>query len=1118
MFGSIGSDEYEELEDVIDWLLGVVDFNLFVNHVDVDESTMWDETQNVILPHYLFTPRPRTFWLAIYVVLNLMTKDCIQTQFLTTDLKHKELVESVLVLLDKDSDSDPTIHTNSKLLNCKTTVFWPALQCFVLLLDKLGSRFWMFTKTTPSTILKLIKSNPHYQEQLEICYNEAARFEISSIEDNFTFSQLVFDNDSYEKFSNAQSSMQPQKERYHGFSLSWIVPFVKSLIDFGDFELPTIIELLTFVCHIHTLSLHGDADISSTDLFQSVLPIESIAERIEKLYLPQESLSSISQSVGILFSRKVYSALLNCKQTIFCMVTALCSHLLSKDNQLRNSHKPCLSQTARTYIPLVMYCSTEKTACDLWYLLKMVSPLSPFLSVVSKEKCSATTVNVSLLSQPAELSEVLLKMMTDKLKEQDDLSGPFLYPPSSTEGSKWFGSCSLVVVKQEPGIDGPSKPSGSGLKKSTEVKQESLVDQCTLHTEEGHGSNVLISAENLMGNATRRQNTGVKMKQLALQLEKLPVQRRVSDGYPVVANKSIDSESDTVKHTVEEAFKLDLLSDTESCSADDEDDDLPNYFSFSSRRRKRTSAICTATSDDESCEENNVFKVQEPAQMSISGNESRTSSIQKEMSSSSTITLDDESCEGSSVVKKCVHGISATTLGFQDKESWKQRHTSTTSTLTLDDEGSEQMHVSSISVTGMDDDTSGMHQASAATLRNKTSENSRKLSVLKMCDTASEASLIKKKIKVEGDHAVSEVSAGLKNFDNTESTAFVDMTTHASSSVSSLNEKQTDEVTGNSASIIDLVLSDTTFQYQPTSADSRAIVHSVESNVNANSVTRPCSLPIQNVSVKLEDAKTADKVVEEDTSTFASYGEEQEADMNLSDGDSDCFVVTPIKHGNLKFEQKCSSGYTAGAVAGDASHSDGELVRSVEHISRDIQSNVQKFPPPPGPQTTSLSDGKLQPAVVGRAPFSKSRMASLQTPENASSKETTTKRNACVIDKGVQKKVADSKSTRSTSTTARAPKVVVTVELSRSRDKEEFLMEVLYWSPLPFFGGYVSEGPHCVPTIQDVPLIFKSSDQYVEVFKPLLLLETWDTVSILCVLYKIKFELLFDLYLIFYTL
>ena len=1051
-----------------------------MNQVDVDESTTWDETQNVVLPQYLFTSQPRVFWLAIYTILNLMTKDCIQTQFLTTDLKHKEVVESVLMLLDEDSDSNLTTHT--KHLNCKNTVFWPALQCLVLLLEKLGSRFWMFTRIAPNTILKLVKLNPYYQEQLEICYSEAARFDMPDMEDNFTFSQLVFDDDSYKKFSKAQSSMQSQKERYHGFSLSWVVPFVKSLIDFGDFELPTIVELLTFVCRIHNVSLHGDTDISSTDLFQNVLPIETIAERLEKLFLPQESLSSISQSVGTLFSRKVYSALLDCKQTIFCMVTALCSHLLSKDRQLQNKHKPYLSQTARTYVSLVMYCSTEKTAPDLWYLLKMVSPLSPFLSVVSTDKSATTTIDVSLLSQPADLSEVLLKMITDKLKKQDDLSGPFLYPPSSTEDSKWFGSFGSVVVKQEPVFDEPKKLSSSDSK-TAEVKQELMVDHYTPQAKENPKSSI-ESAEKIIGNSPRSQKADVVLKQFNLQLEKLPVRRRINDGYPVIVNKSKGNESVAVKHKLDMGFKLDLESDTESCS--DEDEELPNYFSFSSSGHKYANAISSATSDNESCEGGISHKIN-------SNNDSRITVIQKRVSSSSTITLDDVSCEG----RRCSHELA---LGFQAEE--RPNHPSSASTIILDDEhceGSGQWHAKSTSVASLNIEASEMcrQTSMAVTLLSNPSKGSES-NVLRICDGSVEGSPLKK-IKMEGAHTYSKMDTGLNNIDSTKDAV------SNQSPTSFLSVNQTNEVAGNSVSLIDLMFSDTTCKQHPTLAGS---------NLNA---TRPSLLPLRR---ELKHFDTAGKV-DEDASAFAHFEEDtsqQETDVNLSDGeDSDCFVVTPIDHKNLKFEQKGS--VKSNTVEKADKNPQSDVVKSVSFVRNSIDevtddaprtdvaksvSNdfqlLQPAPMQPVAHKASLPDGKLQPAVVGRAPFSKSRMTLLQTPdtEGSTSKGIVGKNNA---NKCVQKKLAES--TCSASTPIGAPRVVVTVELSRSRDKEEFLLEVLQWSPLPFYQSkekseVVLEGPHHIPTIQDIPLTFKSCDQYVEILKPLLLLEAWDTVSFLC--------------------
>ena len=104
-FGSVDCDEYAELESVIDWLLDVINFNLFVNAIDIDNSANWDDTQKVVLPHHLFTSKPGEFWLRC-TILTAMTKSCIQTCLLPSDLSHKELLESVLAHLDKDSDKE----------------------------------------------------------------------------------------------------------------------------------------------------------------------------------------------------------------------------------------------------------------------------------------------------------------------------------------------------------------------------------------------------------------------------------------------------------------------------------------------------------------------------------------------------------------------------------------------------------------------------------------------------------------------------------------------------------------------------------------------------------------------------------------------------------------------------------------------------------------------------------------------------------------------------------------------------------------------------------------------------------------------------------------------------
>ena len=575
-FGSVDCDEYAELENVIDWLLDVINFNFFMNHVDIDNSANWDDTQKVVLPCHLFTNKPREFWLGICTILSVMTKNCIQTCLLPSDLT--QLIETVLVLL-KDSDQLYDIPTFNSPQGCKNTVFWPALQGFVLLVDKLGSRFWMITTTTPAAALKAIKCNPYYQLQLRICYDNAAKLDSVTNDSEFSFSQLVYDD----SLNKPSSSMDPLQERYHGFSLSWVVPFIKSLIDFGDYESSTIVDLLEFVCNIHCLSLHGDTNVSSTDTFQTVLPLHIIAKRVEDLFLPRESLQCISQSVDILFSQKVYSVFLQCKQAIFCMITVLCSYVLNRDSLVLSQNKQHLTQTARTYISLVMYCSTEKTASKLWYLVKQIGPLSPFLSVVSNQVGNSHS-HTDLL-HPDELCEVLVSLIAGKQSSQD-IAGPFLYPHSFSKSALKTKTTGVTVIKQE----------SFGEETNRTEDFIPLLDHDPNHQDSPTSCETTRKSSD--GDAYCNSN----LKQVSLKLKKLPVTVLKSERGELHYEFQDDSNKSSCMLSESEC-------DTESCCSmnnDDDSDDLPSFFSFRKRRLTDVSTSSTVTIESELNEQKEI--------------------------------------------------------------------------------------------------------------------------------------------------------------------------------------------------------------------------------------------------------------------------------------------------------------------------------------------------------------------------------------------------------------------------------------------------------------------------------------------------------------------------------
>ena len=991
-FGSVDCDEYAELENVIDWLLDVINFNFFINHVDIDDSANWDDTQKVVLPCHLFTNKPREFWLAICTILSVMTKNCIQTCLLPSDLS--QLLETVLALL-RDSDQLYNIPIFYSPEGCKNTVFWPALQGFVLLVDKLGSRFWMITATTPAATLKTIKSNPYYQLQLKICYDDAAKLDSVANNDDseFSFSQIVYD-DSLNKPSSSKGSLQ---ERYHGFSLSWVVPFIKSLIDFGDYESLTIAELLEFVCNIHCLSLHGDTNISSTDTFQAVLPLRIIAKRIEDLFLPRESLQCISQSVDVLFSQKVYSVLLRCKQAIFCMITVLCSYVLNRDSLVLSQNKQHLTQTARTYISLVMYCSTEKTASKLWYLVKQIGPLSPFLSVVSNQVSNSHS-HTDLL-HPDELCEILVSLIAGKHNSQD-IAGPFLCPHSFSKSTSNTKTTRVTVIKQE------------SFGEETNSKSSFTKDFIPLLNHDLNHQDSSTSCESTRKSSDSDTYCNLNLKQVSLKVQKLPI--------TVLKSERGELHYEFQDDSIKSSYRLsESECDTESCcsmNSDNDSDDLPCFFSFRKRRFTNVSTSSTITIENELNEQKEITKEESIKSTQLS------QSVQLEES----INRVRVKSESDSIIYKTKSEAGLTNF-HSDCGTVKQC--------------SEEYHLKVKNSSRFEEDNLKCNEETTTIVEEDWCNYSEQNSDCVVLNSSSIVDIYLSKDNVVNSTVIDQGSLGSES---------------------------------NSTEIVNL-----------NSGDKGA--HGFSANGGNEDVFGTVCNKLTFESASLEkqlQLKTNSKVDAGSSEIVQPQHENKKLTVNCNSfmNKEANLIVVPNAQYNLKFKPK--------AMEPEITNSLINYQTKLDHVSDCQQSS-----------TVSKQLDKVQPAVPGRAPFSKSRIGSLYISNlpDATTKVQASKTKDYVMSKDVEKKQLESVSQSNSTTT---DKVMVVVDPSKLYSKEEFLMEILKWDPTTFFQtkpsdiSVTNKGPYLLSNIAKVPVTFKSFDQYVEVFKPLLLLEAWDTVSL----------------------
>lgn len=93
--GLINPDDYDVLMEVVKWLIGVVNFNLFDFHDQIAPEDLSDIPFDFLPPH-LFMPLTKSeYWLGLFVLLRQIDASTVQSCFLTSD-DYKGFLETIV--------------------------------------------------------------------------------------------------------------------------------------------------------------------------------------------------------------------------------------------------------------------------------------------------------------------------------------------------------------------------------------------------------------------------------------------------------------------------------------------------------------------------------------------------------------------------------------------------------------------------------------------------------------------------------------------------------------------------------------------------------------------------------------------------------------------------------------------------------------------------------------------------------------------------------------------------------------------------------------------------------------------------------------------------------------
>ncbi|XP_053818152.1 probable helicase senataxin [Vidua chalybeata] len=260
--GKVDRDDYYDLEEVLTCLFRVIELGLFENP-DIYSSSMFEKGKLILLPAHLYdTANYKNYWLGICMLLSVLEEQAMDSLLLGPD-KQNDFMQSILHTMEKEAADD------------STDPFWPALHCFMVILDQLGSKVWgqlIDPVQAFQTIINSVSYNNEIKNIRSSFRRTKAEPESDYGDDMISCSQIVYNYNTekpqkdtgwkaaicpeycpnmYEEMQTLANMLQSdigRDMRVHHGTFLWFIPFVQSLMDLKDLGVAYIVEVIHYLC------------------------------------------------------------------------------------------------------------------------------------------------------------------------------------------------------------------------------------------------------------------------------------------------------------------------------------------------------------------------------------------------------------------------------------------------------------------------------------------------------------------------------------------------------------------------------------------------------------------------------------------------------------------------------------------------------------------------------------------------------------------------------------------------------------------------------------------------------------------------------------------------------
>uniref|UniRef100_A0A8C0BIT2 Senataxin n=1 Tax=Buteo japonicus TaxID=224669 RepID=A0A8C0BIT2_9AVES len=260
--GKVDRDDYYDLQEVLTCLFKVIELGLFESP-DIYSFSMIEKGKLILLPSHLYdTANYKNYWLGICMLLTVLEEQAMDSLLLGPD-KQNDFMQSILHTMERETADD------------STDPFWPALHCFMVILDQLGSKVWG-QLIDPVQAFQTIINSVSYNNEIKNIRSSFKRTksepESDYNDDMVTCSQIVYNYNTekpqkdtgwktaicpdycpnmYEDMQTLANVLQSdigRDMRVHDSTFLWFIPFVQSLMDLKDLGVAYIVEVIHYLC------------------------------------------------------------------------------------------------------------------------------------------------------------------------------------------------------------------------------------------------------------------------------------------------------------------------------------------------------------------------------------------------------------------------------------------------------------------------------------------------------------------------------------------------------------------------------------------------------------------------------------------------------------------------------------------------------------------------------------------------------------------------------------------------------------------------------------------------------------------------------------------------------